>query len=202
MQKITFGNDLIYIGIGSFGNANADNPILKSHLSSVTFSSNLQEIAYAAFENCLNLKSVIFPDSIAIIGRGAFYQTGLEHMEFGPNSELTVMGEFSFANTSIFSGTGLQSIVIPSGISSLIDAQFVQTYSPNGAPETRNSLETIYAYPIVPPVLYQERPHQTNYHAFDGALAPTGTVYYPVGADYSSWINDSHFANWTFDAVL
>lgn len=203
LEKITMGNDLTVICCGSFANALAHDDPLASHLSSVTFSTNLQSINLNAFSNTICLERVTFPDSITRMEDMAFYQSALKEVEFSKNSELTFMGVSCFSNINILTNKGgLQSVVIPQGITSLIDSQFVQTYTPNGAPETRNDIETIYAYPPVPPVLYEERPHQTNYHAFEGALAPTGTVYYPSGADYSLWINDTHFANWTFVADL
>lgn len=67
----------------------------------------LTHIAYSAFSGCIDLKSVVIPNSVTSIGSRAFYGcSGLLKVEI-PNS-VTAIGEYAFCRCS-----NLQAAIIP-----------------------------------------------------------------------------------------
>lgn len=91
-----------------------------------------------------------------------------------------VIGEnITTIHTNCFSGEKITAITIPSGITSIGGGAFS---CPN--------LTTIYAEPVVAPSV-------TN-TTFRG-IAKNGTLHYPKGSDYSSWLNtDEYYLGYNF----
>lgn len=88
------------------------------NLKSVVFSnsSNLLEIGVRCFDNCKSLRSFVVPKNVWKIGENAFAYSSLENIIFEDNSALTQIGSYAFYNTKI------TSIVIPKNVLT-IDAE-------------------------------------------------------------------------------
>jgi hypothetical protein len=116
------------IGQGAFENAN---------ITSVTFPTNLTNIAYDAFAFCANLTNVVFPNTILILGDDVFSESGLTTVTI-PNSLINIgvdafscqsltniTFDFGFTDiqSSMFAGcTSLEDVVIPSSVTNIGDA--------------------------------------------------------------------------------
>ncbi len=71
-------------------------------IESITIPNSVTIIGEGAFSNCESLKSITIPDSITVIGDYAFYGcTSLSSVVFGANSLCEALGEFSFAYCSV-----------------------------------------------------------------------------------------------------
>ena len=70
-------------------------------VTSVTLPSTLKWIVRNAFQGCKNLKSINFPESLETIGNQAFYDSGLESIDFSKCKSLTSIGEQAFYNTGV-----------------------------------------------------------------------------------------------------
>ncbi len=71
-------------------------------IESITIPNSVTIIGEGAFSNCESLKSITIPDSVTVIGDYAFYScTSLSSVVFGANSLCEALGEFSFAYCSV-----------------------------------------------------------------------------------------------------
>lgn len=86
-----------------------------SNISLTSLPSGITTIGASAFQNCTNIALTSLPSGVTSIGGNAFNNC--------PNVVLTSLpsGLTSVGNTS-FSGTGITSMVIPSGLTSIFDA--------------------------------------------------------------------------------
>lgn len=92
-----------------------------------------------AFGSCKNIKRVDIPESVIIIGEGAFaYCTNLETVSFGQNSKLQTIGDGAFAGC-----TSLKEIEIPASITVLYLSAFSEC----------DNLKTIICHATLPPRL-------------------------------------------------
>lgn len=92
-----------------------------------------------AFGSCKNIKRVDIPESVIIIGEGAFaYCTNLETVSFGQNSKLQIIGDRAFAEC-----TSLKEIEIPASITVLYLSAFSEC----------DNLKTIICHATLPPRL-------------------------------------------------
>lgn len=107
--KIPFNINII--GHGAFAHS--------SKLKQISFETNpqtngfqLTEIHESSFMNCINLKSVILPNTVRIIDRNAFFRcTSLKEIVLSDNIE--IISDFSFTQTSI------TSITIPANVNTI-----------------------------------------------------------------------------------
>lgn len=83
-------------------------------IEEVIFPSTVKEIGNYAFSGCKNLKTVVFSNCEAEIGRNAFYQSGVENVDFR-NSILT-MKTSAFRNTQVRELTITKDITFSGGM--------------------------------------------------------------------------------------
>ena len=116
--SIVFPESLVFVGttsakaptINTYGNLFEKCASLKS----VTFGSKTTHLAGKMFLDCTALETVTIPDTVTMICAYTFQNcTSLKTVNFGENSKLNALGAYAFA------GSGLESIVIPKGVTVL-----------------------------------------------------------------------------------
>lgn len=70
-------------------------PFNMSGMQSIMIPSSVKKIGAWAFKNCRFLNKVTLPDSIVFIGRGAFYNSGLESITISQNVAIIEEGAFA-----------------------------------------------------------------------------------------------------------
>ncbi len=100
LESVVLSKNLLEIQGGAFQNCIS--------LSDITLPEGLVYIGTSAFEGCTSLKSIRIPDSVTELSFQAFPLSGLEKIEFGKG--LTEL------ESSLFVGTNIKEIVIPSNI--------------------------------------------------------------------------------------
>ena len=164
-----------------------------SDLTSVVIPDSVTTIGDYAFRSCSGLTSVVIPDSVTSIGEGAFGNCiGLTGELIIPDSVTTIgirafqyckdltsveigSGVTSIGSQAFYYCTGLASVEIGSGVTSIGSQAF---YGCTG-------LTSIVCHaPTVPTI---------DYDTFYG-IKREGTLIYPEGSDYSSWLStDSYY---------
>ena len=95
MQKVEIPNTVVELGGYAFGNAYG----VTVNLKEIVIPDSVTIIGVAAFENCTNLSSITIPDSVTIIGDYAFENcTNLSSITI-PNTIASV-GYYAFYNTA------------------------------------------------------------------------------------------------------
>lgn len=130
-------------------------------ITEVVLPSSVYYIANNAFWGCSSLTTLNF-DNITEIGDLAFYGCNFSTIEL--SSSLNAIKQYAFASNS-----NLETINLPSGLDIWEENIF------NGC----SSLKTIYCERTTPP--------SYTANSFAG-MSPTGTLYYPSGADYTALI--------------
>ena len=173
-----------------------------SGLTSVTIGSNVTSIGNYAFGYCRGLTSIVIPDSVTTIGGHAFENcsaitsvtignsvTSIGNYAFGgckgltsitiPNSVTTTIGEHAFTDC-----TRLTSVILGDSVTSIGSWVF------DGC-SVLNSIKCLA--PIAPTILFNTFGNLSETH--------TGTLYYPSGSDYSSWMKHDYcylgYYHWT-----
>ena len=78
------------------------------------------EIGGYAFRNCAGIERIILPDTVAVIGDGAFENCqSLLSIEISPDSQLTDIGSYAFANN-----WALKEIYLPQGVNAVKNSAF------------------------------------------------------------------------------
>ena len=133
LTSVTFDKNSQLTGIGNYAFAYC------SALTNVTIPSSVTSIGICAFYKCSKLESVTIPSSVTSIGIYAFNScSSLTSVDFADNSKLTSIGDNAFENCSTlksvafaensklasiggsaFYDTGLTSIVIPEGVTTI-----------------------------------------------------------------------------------
>ena len=135
-----------------------------SGLTSVTIGSGVTSIGYGTFSNCSGLTSITIPDSITSIGNSAFtYCTSLTSITIP--SSVTGISEYAFWQCQ-----NLNSIIIGSGVTSIGKMAFQGCTSLNEITSLRTTAPTLGS-------------NVFNY------VDSSGTLYYPNGSNYSTWIS-------------
>ena len=141
-------------------------------LASLKLGSGMQTIGEWAFYGCKGLTSLTLGTSVKTIGDLAFGECrGLTGELVIPNS-VTTIGEQAFSVCK-----GLTSLIIGSGVQTIEYGAFLACVN----------LETITSLAIEAPSVNS---------SFDGKTY--GTLYYPIGSDYSSWKDDIMLEEWSF----
>ena len=141
-------------------------------LTEITIGSGVTTIVEGVFRNCSGLTGITIPESVTSIGSYAFYGCkGLTNITI-PNS-VTNIGGGAFYNCS-----GLTEITIGSGVTSIGNYAFFDC----------SGLTSIICYAPTAPSIQ-------NNAFYD--IKSNGTLYYPAGADYSSWNYYLGEYNWT-----
>ena len=118
--EITLPSTVTTIGYRAFYN-NVNN---NAGLVSITLPEGLLEIGQSAFSGNVNLTSIHLPDSVTTIGAFAFQNCSkLSEINY-PMSWSTVNAYGYWKEAAIFSGTSLETIVIPDGVTSIPDRAF------------------------------------------------------------------------------
>ena len=168
-------------------------------LESVTIPDSVTSIGDSCFSNCKSLKNITIPDEVTSIGIECFYSCSSLKSIVIPDSVTTI-------GATCFLGCGsLRSIILPSGITSLGANCFNSCSSlqeitiPSGVTvvgdycfQYCSSLKRIICNASVAPTVYQS----TFYN-----VAKNGTLFYPSGSDYSTWLANATYYlglyNWT-----
>lgn len=178
-------------------------------LERVVIPNTVRSIGWGAFKNCTSLKNVVVPSSVKNIAEDAFanctaltgitLSNGVENIGCGflkgctsitavtiPDSvtgsgiimeELIEENVGPYYKVSMFNGcTGLQTLVLGSGVKEVKDHL-------TGC----DSLVSITCKSTTAPTLGSEALRSVRYN--------NGTLYYPAGSDYSSWL--SILTTWT-----
>lgn len=145
-------------------------------LESVTIPDSVTSIGGQCFSNCQSLKNITIPDSVTSIGSECFYSCSSLKSIVIPDSVTTI------ERTCFMGCSSLSSVILPSGITSL------------GANCFRgcSSLTSITSNAINAPTISST--------TFQG-VKTGGTLYYPAGSDYSTWMSTGNYYlgkyNWT-----
>lgn len=135
-----------------------------SGLTSVTIGSGVTSIGYGTFSNCSGLTSITIPSSVTSIGNSAFtYCTSITSITIP--SSVTGISEYTFWQCQ-----NLNSIIIGSGVTSIGKMAFQGCTSLNEITSLRTTAPTLGS------------------SAFR-YVASSGTLYYPTGSNYSTWIS-------------
>ena len=187
LTSITIPNSVVYISENAFANAG---------IESITIPNSVTGIGWNAFMECNGLTSISIPNSVVSIGGGLFLScTSLTNATVG--SGLTVLDStfaactslvnVSLSNTiSVLDGTfdgcsSLTRINIPRSVT-VITSSFYYC----------SALTSIYSYATTAPTI--------NEYTFNN-VSETGTLHYPSGSNYSSWISELP-SGWTAVADL
>ena len=185
LKKITLPNTLISIGTGGFAYC--------SSLVALTLPDSLTTLNNSAFNSCSGLKAVTLPDSLTYIGDAAFWNC-LELRKIEIPDNVTYIGSQAFYTCQY-----IQELTIPNGVTTLHTGTFMYCYGLKKItlPETLTTIdyyvfykcdslkEIIVKAPVAPSIHSNAFGYDTN------TIAYNGTLYYPEGADYSSWLSSS-----------
>lgn len=218
IYKMIFDNDVTTIPDGAFSGITA--------LTSIYIPNHVTSIGNNSFKGDSNLKSVSFGSGIKSIGDNAFRSTKLQDT-LTLNDGVETLGLNSFSGCSylltvnlpdsikeIKAGSfrdclNLRNINIPTGITAITEYMFQECprlreiYIPTGIQRIENyafsgcsSLSSITA-------VSQTAPAVSN-NAFLNIMTG-GTLYYPDGSDYSSWLSTNQYYlgyyNWNREYV-
>ena len=175
LTSMTIPDSVTSIGEGAFsastisaitignGVARIENKVFShSRLAAIDLPDNIVSIGDNAFENCTYLTSVTFGNGIESIGTKAFYYcTGLTSVNL---ISVKHIGDYAFQDCA-----NLTSIVLGNNVESIGYAAFLNDYH----------LNLIYCHAAVAPSL-------DRYPFYE--ISSTGTLHYPQGSDYSTWI--------------
>jgi hypothetical protein len=170
-----------------------------THLSDVTIENGVTSFGINAFAQCISLSTVTIPSSMTEISGGMFWRSGITGLTI-PDS-VTSIGDSAFAFSAI------KDIHIPSSVSTI--GNYVFNKCDNFTACTIESTALTMGDYVFSGCTGLYRIYATSHTAgtvtnltFYGVRdSSTGTLYYPTGADYSSWMStDDYYLgkyNWT-----
>ena len=146
-------------------------------LSSITIPDNVDSIGAYAFTNCKSLSSINIPYNVKSIDNGTFnHCTSLSTIEI-PN-RVTSIGSSAFEGC-----TSLSSVTMPSSLTTISDYAFTNC----------TSLSSITCNATTAPTLGG---NNVFFH-----LPTTGTLTYPSGSDYDTWLGYLGWGNVSWPTI-
>lgn len=112
-DKETTAKKVVSIANGAFKDVSA--------IQNVVIPEGITSIGRYAFAYCAHLETVTFPTSLAYIGEGAFYKSGLTSLTFPENGALTELSMAAFSKCN-----KLTEVTIPSYIKTVGEAAFFE----------------------------------------------------------------------------
>ena len=147
----------------------ADSVFRDTYLTSVTLPQGLTSIGNAEFYRCKSLVEVNIPDTVTSIGIEAFGDCILlETLDI--QGSVTSLGDYMFYNCE-----SLKSVTLPSTLTSIGGYSF----------QNCSSLTSITCKASVAPTI-------ADRNVFSNVKSG-GTLYYPSGSDYSTWLSRSSY---------
>ncbi len=136
-----------------------------NYLKKVVLPEGLKEIGMA-FHNCVNLETVVVPDSVEKIGRSAFYRNhSLKEINWPKN--LKVIGDSAFRNTPI------SSAILPEGLLEIGDDAF--------RVGNEASIEPMSEYARLKELVIPSTVEKIGNRAFFGQARITSAIQLPAG---------------------
>ena len=212
LSSITFGKGVTEIGEGAFRSCHG--------LTSITIPEPITTIGESAFQSCVNLTSVTFGDSVTTIGRYAFrYCNSLASITipepittigYGafqecPNLATVIIGDSvtTIEGYAFYKDSKLVSVTIPDSVTTINTMAFAECTSleyisigencttiGEGIFRNCSSLKTITCKSTTEPTIAPYPPNAC--YAFYN-VATGGTLYYPEGSDYSTWLSTDEY---------
>ena len=175
--EITIGNTVTNIGLHAFNQTHITNIVIPNSvtrfeswafqncysLSSITIPDSVKTMYNYNFNICSNLRNVIIGNKVTTMGKGNFrYCSSLSSVTIG--NSVSSIGESTF-----YECTSLSSITIPDAVTSIGTSAF----------EKCTNLSSITCMATNAPTL--------NDNVFKNIYS-NGTLHYPNGSDYSTWL--------------
>ena len=227
LTSVTIGDSVTSIGSGAFVHCSSLSNITVSELNEVYDSrencnaiintstnelvlgckntiilDSVTSIGDSAFNGCSGLTEIVIPDSVTSIGGGAFLKcTSLTSINI-PDS-VTSISDGAFQSCS-----GLTEIVIPDSVTSIGRSAFQSCKGAIsvtiGSGVTNIGSEAFYGICSKTIICRAKIAPTLSSNTFNG-IQSNGTLYYPQGSDYSSWMSTDGFYlgfyNWTSQEI-
>ena len=183
LTSITIPDSVISIGNNAFYGC--------SSLTSITIPDNVLFIGSYTFRDCSSLTSINIPDSVTFIGIYTFYGCTSLVSLYIPN-KVTSIGNYTFYGCS-----KLTSITIPDSVTS-IEAYAFRGCSSLASITIPNSVTTIgnyafYGCTSLSSITCNATVAPTISNTVFHSIKKYGSLYYPKGSDYSSWLSTSSY---------
>lgn len=157
LKSLVIGKDVEYIGQYEFSNLSAlenitfesrdektraeaaslqiDNHAFRfAPMSSLSLPNCRTAIGDYVFGNCTNLREIRFSEGLENIGKGAFYSSGVEHIDF-PETFMAFTGENAFQSASKLNALYFHTLQAPANLANAGLRQTVVVYVPQTAVE-------------------------------------------------------------------
>jgi len=140
-----------------------------TNLKTIVLPNSLFHIGISVFAQTTNLTSITIPNSVWYMGSFTFQDSGIETISFEEGSQLRTI------NSSMFAGSSLTNITIPSSISTLSGAAFYGTTNLTSIiiPNSVTSLgASVFMNSGLESIIFEESSTITTIHnhAFDGTI--------------------------------
>jgi hypothetical protein len=173
-------NGIIEIGVAAFRD--------KSTITAVTLPNSIETIGEAAFMNT-KVVNMVIPDSVTSMGGSVFTSTDLSAITFGTG--------LTSIPSSAFSSTRLQTITIPDAITYIGTSCFkwcnYLTGITIGTGATNLGSDVFTGCTSLREITCKASTAPTIFPATFRGIRSNGTLKYPQGSDYSSWLASGNY---------